>query len=186
MELVVRFSENPIVVLVERDRRIVVDGRGAGDDVDRVSARCPLSIGRFTSLLALSIVASRRSVTGLSDGSPDRVVGLSTFTVPGWLFCPAPSHHASMQSTQAPIDLGVLQGHEEYRGQSGDFHVKLTLGGPYRVADDEPVLTIDQTVLYPAKQDREVQTELPLYRAKQLHAELGDRIERLEALSGGD
>lgn len=88
-----------------------------------------------------------------------------------------------MLSTQAPVDIGVLEGHEEHRGQSGDFHVKLALGGPYRAPDDEPVLTIDQTVLYPAKEDREVQAELPLYRAKQLHAELGDRIERLEALS---
>lgn len=88
-----------------------------------------------------------------------------------------------MLSTQAPADLGVLEGHEEHREQSGDFHVKLALGGPYRVDDDGPVLTIDQTVLYPAKQDREVQTELPLYKAKQLHAELGDRIDRLEVLS---
>lgn len=88
-----------------------------------------------------------------------------------------------MLSTQAPLDLGVLEGHETHRGQAGEFHVKLELGGPYKLADDEPVLTIDQTVLYPAKEDREVQTELPLYKAKQLHAELGDRIERLEALS---
>lgn len=87
-----------------------------------------------------------------------------------------------MLSTQAPLDLGVLEGHETHRGQAGEFHVKLELGGPYRVVD-EHVLTIDQTVLYPAKEDREVQTELPLYKAKQLHAELGDRIERLEALS---
>lgn len=88
-----------------------------------------------------------------------------------------------MLSTQAPADLGVLKGHEKHRGQSGDFRVKLELGGPYRVEDDEHVLTIDQTVLYPAKQDRQVETELPLYKAKQLYAELGDRIERLEARS---
>lgn len=87
-----------------------------------------------------------------------------------------------MQSTQVPTDLGVLKGHEEHRGQSGDFHVQLALGGPYRQPDGDAVVTLDQTVCYPAWEDRTVQTQLPLYKAKQLHAALGERIDRLEAL----
>jgi hypothetical protein len=76
-------------------------------------------------------------------------------------------------------DLGVLPVQVETDGQRSRFRGQLEIG-PVTYTSEGKGVNLSQTVIYPARQDETIETELPLHVMKRLRNQLDDRIDEIE------
>lgn len=90
-----------------------------------------------------------------------------------------------MELADGGIDLGTFDGMDVQGGRGAQFNVDVRLSDVrLDAASGEHYVDLELRVRYPAREDRTVRAELPLYAAENLQERLGELLEEARADGG--